>query len=47
MIRDQQHNANPNLTAARIAAESVAKQEPLAGVSELGAMPTLAWACAA
>jgi hypothetical protein len=31
MTRDHAHNPDPNVTAARIVAESIAKQEPLAG----------------
>jgi hypothetical protein len=30
MTRDHQHNPDPNLTAARIVAEAIAKQDPLA-----------------
>jgi hypothetical protein len=29
MTRDHQHNPDPNVNAARIVAESIAKQEPL------------------
>jgi hypothetical protein len=31
MTRDHQHNPDPNVNAARIVAESIAKQEKLAG----------------
>ena len=31
MTRDHQHNPDPNVTAARIVAKSIAKQEPLSG----------------
>ncbi len=31
MTRDPIHNPDPNVTAARIVAESIAKQEPPAG----------------
>ena len=37
MTRDHQHNPDPNVNAARIVAESIAKQEPLAGGDDLEA----------